>query len=329
MASKMMVIALLAISMAFTSAVQAGGGDACADLFPSRTPIAASELQLRINEGFRKSLPLIMRVFNADKFSFRISNPFKVIEDTEIFYAGGRLPSFADLTDVRISRLSREEGIRQIRRGVEANEERAWIFVPKLRLWIYDCLGGSMLHNLNNALLAEILVHEFGEIEHFHTHPRAGIRMFHEKLQSSNGSKMTFDRFRVWASFPSTEDVRYLVMDLKKDGKTGDTTSKIVGHIVHEFGVTTYRLRVFHARNAAGDTVPVYPRMGLNILDVLEELDNSEQPLSPAQMIRLLHERIEKHSLRDASECRLSGCHWTPETAPRLILQYTEFEEAL
>lgn len=301
--------------MAIVCPISASANSLCSGIL-GKGSSEVTDLQTRLNKGFRRSLSFRGRIGVASQLRYSVFRPFSVSEGEE-FYPTDQLPQLVSPNQVIIFRHSREAGIKQIRTGVLLGEERAWIFVPSLQLWIYDSVNYAGPRTVGtNSLLHDILIEEFGEIELFHTHPRIAMTEIYDESPSFAQDGITFEQFKSAAALPSVDDIFRILdtIDLRK----GESRPKAIGHIVHEQGMTTYSVRAFpYVSN--GQQTGIYPAIATwSFTYVLG------RNLSASDKIRLMFQLAEIKSTEEVS-CMSNICKWTPESAPKLILQHTDF----
>ena len=282
------------------------------------TKSAHQDLAGRLNRRYRQTYTLKKRISYGPEMRFRIFRPFNVSGFDE-FFPNGQLPPVTTTNRLLVKRMSREEGIQEIRRGLDLNEERAWLYVPSEGLWFYDSVEYATVTTVGgNAILRELLGDEFGEVEAYHTHPKAAmVHLYKEYLRQTTGT-ISMDRFKIGGALPSTDDWTGLTRTIKYQAK--ESLSKATGHVVHEFGVTSYRIRAFPYHDGHRDTAIIPGLIGWD----LEEASRFDD-LDPHDLIRHMARRAERRSTEQMS-FMIDKCRWTPATEPRLIIEFKPWQ---
>lgn len=224
------------------------------------------------------------------------------------------MPDLVNLNEIRIIRANRNEGLNTIRRAVEFTEERAWIYVPKLQIWVYDSVTAESRAVGTNGLLHGALAKAFGQIELVHTHPDIVATEIRAEIKSYQ--KYSEENFSLTNALPSVPDIMMILqaIDLSK----GESDSMYIGRIVHSFGVTTFRVRAFpYTESTTGRATGLYPGMTTwGFVEVLSE------PLSPTGKIHKMLRLAEEQSTESVSVMK-AILGFDDSNSPRLLLNFT------
>lgn len=281
------------------------------------TSFTGQELERRLNAHFRAATGKSwLGAWRRLTHGFNLIKPFRVIE-REHLLPDGELPPLASLSEVIVTRMSREEGLREMKLALNRSEERAWIFVPSLELWIYYSVrDASVRHVTVNVPLRAAIVDEFGRVEEYHTHPVAAVH----SARRGNPDKPQFKRDRIrfedhavfLLSLPSSYDFE-AVWSLW-DGRTEWPATD--HFVVHPWGVTFYSVRLtlkrFDAEHYAFKPAPTL----LLYEDLLEIRDI--QPIN--EKIRRLAD-LQLRRAQASTAYKYRKLNWPDDQQPRIFIE--------
>lgn len=269
-----------------------------------------AEIEIAVNQSRR----VLHRQFNFASQT-GINSAIKVREIKSLTRAGGHLLPFVKPGEMLIVRKGRAEGFLDLRRMLTRKQERAWIYIPTLGIWVYDTFGAGSNYVQTSLVNGSILSFAFGAIELFHTHTQAGVqRIYQEYKKIFDEHQISESQILPLAAIPSMGDVEgfYRMFHLGMD-----FIQRATGHIVSPMGIVSYRIQIF----TSGPMI-IAPARAESFEGNLPLLAS---PKSPNEIVKAMLAETTARSIRSVEHLRRTY-KWPEEQGPRLVFEFEEWK---
>lgn len=136
----------------------------------------------------------------------------------------------------------RSTGMKQIHSEIsKVGEERVWIFIPSLSIWIDDTYSKDERNAGGDPYFRNYLSNLLPEIELIHTHPDKTLRHMHEE-----GSRSA--EYLVEGAAPTSGDF----ISITQQHAQSNRNCRFIGSIVSHYGVTSYEMSLENLRFGEG-----------------------------------------------------------------------------
>ena len=143
---------------------------------------------------------------------------------------------------INIIFAERSTGMKQIHSEIDkVDEERVWIFIPSLSIWIDDTYSKDERNAGGDPYLRNYLSNLVPEIELVHTHPDKTLRHLYEE-----GSRSA--EYLIEGATPTSGDF----ISQTQQWAQSNRECKFIGSIVSHYGVTSYEMSPDNLRFGQG-----------------------------------------------------------------------------
>lgn len=221
--------------------------------------------------------------------------------------------------DIIIVRKSREDGLKELRRAVHFPEERSWIFIPKIKTWIYTTVHSAGQNSvLVNGVIRERAIALWGSVDDFHTHPWASLGGNRTENDVELDKGYSKDMLAlVYLARPSVADDMILLKSAFEK-RFSISRPEYEAYIIHPFGLTYYcRTWTTHTR-ADGSKSAIYSNGLIWKENDLKKAQQNGDPL--AALHQMINDQVKRAN--ELTNAQMLNLGIPRDQWPRLIVRF-------